>query len=111
MKTLGALLLATTLAFTGGCKKKDEVSAKGGDGKAAAPTPPAEDPKAKASKEDCTKVAQKQLDLETDPQMKSTMQSSMAMMVDACTGAMTAAQAKCAAAAADKNAFADCALK
>jgi hypothetical protein len=99
-------ILAVMIVVGCGSKKAPEEKKQESADKAKPATPAA-----KASKEDCTKMAQRQIELETDPQMKATLQSSQDMMIKTCSESMTAAQAQCAAAAADRNAFADCALK
>jgi len=108
-----AALLAATLAL-GACGKdkkgdKDKAQAKastsetsGGGGGAAAP--------AKPSKETCEKVANHQIELEKDPDMKSAMKMSTQGLIDGCME-LTQAQADCMLAASEGSKIADCLLK
>ena len=121
IKSLFVVLSLFALAVSTGCKKKEEKKAEPAADtkpaepaaapadKPAEPAAAAEAPKADAAA--CEKVVAQQLELETDAEMKKTMEASKKMMVDACTQGMTGPQAECAGGAADKNAFAACLLK
>jgi hypothetical protein len=122
MRTILVMLCAGALAL-GACKKKDADKApakteepkapdknitpvKPADpvGSGAAPAP------AKPTKDDCEKVAQHQIDIETDASMKSAMQASKPGLIDSCLS-LNKAQADCMLTAKDGPGFADCITK
>ena len=121
MRAFWTGLSVVALLSVGGCKKGDDKAKK--DDKAAEsanaeksaekPADPGAAPAADEKPDDalCEKVVAKQLELETDPQMKSTMEMSKADLKNACTTGIKKHQAECIAGAADKNAFANCLLK
>jgi hypothetical protein len=105
-----------------GCGKKDDAApAKKDDKKkdeAKKEEPKAEEPKkeepkaeaAKPSKEDCEKLAQHQVDIETDESMKNAMKASIPGLIDSCMTA-TKAQVDCMMVAKDGPGFADCLMQ
>jgi hypothetical protein len=111
MRNVSKLVLSVLFGLVMSVSACDKKSDGGGAQPESKPEPklvPAET--AKASKETCEKVAQHQIDIETDAQMKSALKQSMQGLIDQCMQT-NQAQAACMLSAKDGPGFADCVMK
>jgi hypothetical protein len=112
MRNASKLILAALMAFVvSACDKKGDDSKPPAkeEPKLVAPESAPAPASAKANKETCEKVAQHQIDIETDAQMKSALKSSLQGLIDQCMQSNQKA-AECMLTAKDGPAFADCVL-
>jgi hypothetical protein len=126
MRNVSKLVLSGLFALlmgVGACDKKADDGAKGESSMAAEAKPEAKPANgggggggaaaataAKPTKEDCEKLAQHQIDIETDAQMKSALKASMQGLIDQCMQ-LNKAQLDCMMGAKDGPGFADCMMK
>jgi hypothetical protein len=109
--TLNRIVFVAALVVVGCGKKSDSDEKKADKGEKSEKGEKAEAPPAKSTKEDCTKLANHQIEIEKDASMKSAMKASFDGLVSTCLDSTTTAQVACMMKATDGPGFADCAMR